>query len=222
MLPQDIIEPTQRHQVAMDEIHRALREQDDDGISDEDMDDKRLEAAIREFYIALICQTVGSAHFPSPVISFCAMLSRTRLFSSGAERGGRKDQAAKKGTGNDELDEAARRRRNLRCWYDPGNYSSALSALIWSAQLVLFESVCFQERDNEDRVPAALARVCEEFMHQKGETAFGHILQWRLYTTTVARSAIRRRQARWSLCGERIDYLGTSLHMADVTRLILY
>ncbi|EAQ91762.1 hypothetical protein CHGG_03697 [Chaetomium globosum CBS 148.51] len=226
-LPRDIIEPTQRQRDAMDEIHRALRRQDEkekgvgNGDGDGDGDDEGLEAAIREFYVALICQTVGSAHFRSPVISFCAMLSRTKRFSSGARRGGWKDRAARNGTGDDELDEAARRRRKLRCWHDPGNYSSTLSALIWSAQLVLFESVCFRERDDEDRIPAALARICEEFMHQKGETTFGHILQWRLYLTTVASSAVSRRQALWSLCGQRIVYLGTSLHMADVTKLIV-
>jgi hypothetical protein len=34
---------------------------------------------IRRFYMALFCQQVGSWPFSSPIISFCAMLSRKRL-----------------------------------------------------------------------------------------------------------------------------------------------
>ncbi|KFA79694.1 hypothetical protein S40288_09315 [Stachybotrys chartarum IBT 40288] len=53
-----------------------------------------------------------------------------------------------------------------------------------------------QQEEDEKRIPATLRRLCRKFMLQKGETAFGHIPQWRLYLTTVARSAITRRQAR--------------------------
>lgn len=35
-----------------------------------------LKHAIRQLYLALICHTVGSVLFKSPVLSFCAMLSR--------------------------------------------------------------------------------------------------------------------------------------------------
>ncbi|KFA66734.1 hypothetical protein S40285_09771, partial [Stachybotrys chlorohalonatus IBT 40285] len=51
-------------------------------------------------------------------------------------------------------------------------------------------------------------------MHQRSETPFGYILQWRLYLATVARSAITRRQARWSLDGREITYLGITLDIA--------
>jgi hypothetical protein len=53
----------------------------------------------------------------------------------------RQKRAANKGLGDDEADAAARQRRNLGGWHDPGNSSSHPSALIWSAQLILFDSV---------------------------------------------------------------------------------
>ena len=222
MLPQDTIKPTGRQRAAMDEIHEALREQDRRGDGGDEADlDGRLESAVREFYVALICQTVGSALFESPVISFCAMLSRVKAFSSSRLKGSAGARAAKRGAGDDELDEAARRRRDMRCWREPGNYSSDLSALIWTAQLALFELVCFEQRGNEDRIPAALGRICERYMSHKRETAFGHILQWRPYLSAVARSAVSRHQARWSLCGQEITYLGTTLRLTDVSKLLL-
>lgn len=81
--------------------------------------------------------------------------------------------------------------------------------------------MCFHEGDDEDQIPAALEKIWREFMHQKGETTFGYILQWRLYITTVARSSVTRRQARWSLNGQAVVYLGISLRMDDVTKLIV-
>ena len=39
-------------------------------------DDALLQHAVRQLYLALICQIVGSVPFKSPVLSFCAMLSR--------------------------------------------------------------------------------------------------------------------------------------------------
>ncbi|KAI5455818.1 hypothetical protein BGZ63DRAFT_349926, partial [Mariannaea sp. PMI_226] len=144
------------------------------------------------------------------------MLSRKALKSKSGN-----DKNNRKGTGNDKLDEAARRRKKLSSWDDPGNYNSSLSALVWTAQLLLFEAACFYERDDEDRIPGLLERLCRKYMHQREETAFGHILQWRLYLSTVARSAISRNQARWSLDGQEIDYLGTKLHMKHVSQLII-
>lgn len=82
-----------------------------------------------------------------------------------------------KGTSNNKKDEAARRRRELGSWKVPGNYSSHLSAMIWTAQLVIFKSVCFKVTDRKDDILAALAQVYRKYIHQAGETAFGHILQ---------------------------------------------
>lgn len=39
-------------------------------------DELLLKHAIRRLYMALICQTVGSVPFKSPVLSFAAMLGR--------------------------------------------------------------------------------------------------------------------------------------------------
>lgn len=170
--------------------------------------------------MALICHTVGSKPFRSPIISYCAIYSRERIKKSG-DSARRRKMEKEKGTSNDEEDETARRRRELGSWKVPGNYSSHLSAMIWTAQLVIFESVCFKVTDREDDVLAALAQVCRKYMHQAGETAFGHILQWRLYLSAAARSAISRDQARWSWDGKEITYLGTTLHMDHVPQLIV-
>jgi hypothetical protein len=54
---------------AMDEIIDALALEDEDA-------ELALKHAIRRLYLALICYTIGSVPFKSPVLSFCAMLSR--------------------------------------------------------------------------------------------------------------------------------------------------
>jgi hypothetical protein len=97
-VPRDSIEPNSRQQQAMADIMDALRRRDtttetrnadgeepagrppairkeggDDGDPGQDV---RLRHAIRNFYIFLFCQKVGSMLFQSPVLSFCAMLSR--------------------------------------------------------------------------------------------------------------------------------------------------
>ena len=133
ILPQDIIETTRRQREAIDEIHKALREEDKwvgEDATDADDYNEELESAIRKFYVSLICHTVGSAHFRSPVISFCAMLSRTKTFKSSACRSEVRDKTTRRGAGDNKLDEAARRRKNQCYWHDPGNYSGNLSALI--------------------------------------------------------------------------------------------
>jgi hypothetical protein len=73
--------------------------------------DLALEHSIRQLYMALICQNIESEPFRSPILSFCAMLSR-RIFN-------RRD-----GPGR------------VRCkttapgiWEEAGNYNSNLSAL---------------------------------------------------------------------------------------------
>jgi hypothetical protein len=54
----------------MDEIIEAL------AIEDGEHAEQALQHAIRRLYLALICHTVCSVPFKSPVLSFCAMLSR--------------------------------------------------------------------------------------------------------------------------------------------------
>jgi hypothetical protein len=93
--------------------------------------------------------------------------------------------------------------------------------MIWTAQLVIFETVCSQRGEQGDEVLVALEQVCQAYMHQRGETAFGHLLQWRLYLGAVARSAIARDQARWSLDGQAITYLGMTLQLDHVSTLIV-
>lgn len=229
-MPQDTMEPTGEQRRAMNEMLDAAREErgqgewEEGGSEDRDEDEgrgSRLACGIRRFYIALICHTTGSKQFRSPVISFCAMLSRTTVRSMG-DGGKIKRRNIAKGTGNAELDEAARRQKGRGCWQEPGNYSSNLSALVWMAQLLIFEAACFYKEDgDEDEILSAVETLCRDFMHQAGETAFGHILQWRLYLSTVAKSAISKNQARWSLEGQEIDYLGTKLRMEHVSELVV-
>ena len=135
-------------------------------LEDEDEAELALKHAIRRLYLALICHTVGSVPFKSPVLSFCAMLSR---------------KVRGKGQG---------------LWEEPGNFNSHLSALTWTAQLVLFDYACFQEQDDEDQIPVFLAKICKKFFQQLAETPFGHILQWRLYLFKVGKAAITKHQAR--------------------------
>jgi hypothetical protein len=84
--------------------------------ADEEDDDERdaeLKHAIRNFYVSLICQTVGSRPFRSAVLSFCAMLSRKKAFT---RREANDDEQRK------------------RCvWNELGNFNSNLSALTWTA-----------------------------------------------------------------------------------------
>jgi hypothetical protein len=79
----------------------------------EDKDDVLLKRAVRRLYLALICQTVGSVPFKSRVLSFCAMLNR---------------KVRGKGRG---------------LWEEPGSFNGHLSALTWTAQLIIFDDACF-------------------------------------------------------------------------------
>jgi uncharacterized membrane protein len=69
ILPGDVIQPTAQQIQAMDEIIDALALEVEDA-------ELALKHAIRRLYLALICYTIGSVPFKSPVLSFCAMLSR--------------------------------------------------------------------------------------------------------------------------------------------------
>ncbi len=72
-------------------------------LKDKDKAELALKHAIRRLYLALICYTVGSILFKSPVLSFCTMLSR---------------KVRRKGQG---------------LWEELGNFNSHLLALTWTA-----------------------------------------------------------------------------------------
>ncbi|KAH7248458.1 hypothetical protein B0J15DRAFT_514469 [Fusarium solani] len=184
-----------KDQRAMEGIIDALREQDErakEKSADEEDNDERdaeLKHAIRNFYISLICQTVGSRPFRSAVLSFCAMLSRKKAFT---RREANDDEQRK------------------RCvWNEPGNLNSNLSALTWAAQLILFDFVCFHKQDDEDGIPELLEKMCKKYFQQMAETSF------------ASRTAFAKNQARWSLDGQTIDYMGTKLHMEQVSQLVV-
>lgn len=235
-IPQDLIDKNDEQIQAMDEMFEALQATGGGGDSvggsssngssskmkNNGGGNQRLERAIRKFYMRLICHNVGSAHFRSPVLSFCAMLSRTSAY--GGKVGIGTKYGSRKVNGDEEeelLDDAVLNRRRLGGWHDPGNFNSHLSALIWTAQLMMFETVCYRHKDDESQIPDTLGTLCESYMHQSQETSFGHILQWRLYLSSVARSAISRKQARWSWDGLEITYLSTSLRMGHVSQLVV-
>ena len=46
-------------------------------------------------------------------------------------------------------------------WQEPGNFNHYLSALTWTAQLVIFDYACFQEQEDEAQIPVFLARICK-------------------------------------------------------------
>ncbi|WKT54183.1 Helicase superfamily 1/2, ATP-binding domain [Fusarium oxysporum f. sp. vasinfectum] len=55
----------------------------------------------------------------------------------------------------------------------------------------------------------------------KPETPYGHILQWRLYLFVASSTELATHQARWSLDGETVDYMGKQLRMEQVSQLAL-
>jgi hypothetical protein len=69
-LPGDVIQPTSQQIQAMDEITVAL------ALEDMEEAEPALKHAIRRLYFALICHTVGSVPFESPVLSFYAILNK--------------------------------------------------------------------------------------------------------------------------------------------------
>jgi hypothetical protein len=80
-LPADVIEASATQRRAMQGIIDILRRQDSES-DPPTLNSKNvaiapdLQHAVRRLYMALICHRVGSAPFRSPVLSFCAMLSR--------------------------------------------------------------------------------------------------------------------------------------------------
>jgi hypothetical protein len=70
VLPRDVIQPTAPQIQAIDEIIEAL------AVKDKEEAELALTHAIWRLYLALICHTVDSVPFKSPVLSFYTMLSR--------------------------------------------------------------------------------------------------------------------------------------------------
>ncbi|SPJ84073.1 uncharacterized protein FTOL_10589 [Fusarium torulosum] len=214
VVPRDTIEATSIQEQAMKDIIRILRRQDkmakEKNNNDDDDDDKNevngdldndhgLKHAIRKFYISLICQTVGSRPFRSAILSFCAMKSRKKSWTRQSDK----------------------EQRRLCTWHKPGNFNSNLSALTWTAQLILFDFVCFQKQDDENGIPDLLDQMCKKYFQQMTETPYGHILQWRLYLFVASSTELTTYQARWSLDGETVDYMGKQLRMGQVSQLAL-
>jgi hypothetical protein len=70
VLPKDVIQPTAPQIQAIDKIMEALT------IEDKEEAKLALKHTIRRLYLALICYTISSMPFKSPVLNFYAMLSR--------------------------------------------------------------------------------------------------------------------------------------------------
>ena len=160
---------------------------------DEDEDQLLLQHAVRKLCLALICQQVGSTPFQSPVVSFYAMLSKAAIHGKAEPA-----KPVEPGHGHG-------------AWQEPGNFNHYLSALTWTAQLVIFDYACFQEQDDEAQIPVFLAKVYKQFFQQLAETPFGYILQWRLYLFAVSKQLLAKHQAIWSLDGQIVLYRGVSL-----------
>ena len=234
VLPQDVIVPTKTQVQAMDLLDATLRMQDerrqmtvpeaesDDGITGREKAEAiELLPAVRRLLMSLICHRVGSRPFQSALVSFCAMHSRERLHESRG-RASQSQARRHRGTGDDALDETVRRRAEMRMWKMPGNFTSHLSAMIWTAQLLIFESACTQVGDGKgEDILDSVETICRTYMHQRGETVFGHLLQWRLYLGAVAQSVLSRNQANWTFDKQAVTYLGTTLRMDEISTLIV-
>ncbi|KAG6121307.1 hypothetical protein E4U13_005035 [Claviceps humidiphila] len=235
-LPEDIIRPTVEQRNAMDAIFAELRklklgnarnresggskkaqvaeEEERWGVGENEIDEM-LKPAVREFYMQLICHTVGSQAFQSPVLSFCAMISRTTGFAG--------DQSKTQADKRRESLVRVERNEEVGIWHEAGIYNSSLSALVWMAQLLIFEGACYYKDEHGDQtLRAELETLCGQFMNCEHETAFGFILQWQLYLATVRRSAISPWQPRWSFDYQELTYLGITLHVTNhIPQLIL-
>lgn len=235
-LPAEVIEASHMQKQAMNGIIDVLRRHKGDSESmargvDKATADLALQHAVRRLYMALICHVVGSIPFRSPVLSYCAMLSR-KVYKKGRRGQGRVAAVMAGGgggaggtTSSHEPDRQpgahpGHAQVSQGIWHEPSNYNSHLSALTWSAQLVLFDYACFDRQDDENTIPDFLQTVVRKFFQQHRETPFGHILQWRLLLFAIGKTEVTRKQARWSLDHQTISYDGLALHMDQVSRLI--
>jgi hypothetical protein len=186
--------PKKSQRKALRDVIKAAADKTDDS------EDVALKHLLRRFFFALICHVVGSVPFRSPILSFCAMLGRSVRMSKVAEG----EEMKTKWQGK-----------------EPGILSSHLSALTWTAQLLIFDYACFQEQEDENQIPVFLSRICKQFFQQLAETPFGHILQWRLYLFKTNKRQLAKHQARWSLDKQTVGYRGTDLHISHIPKLVL-
>lgn len=121
-------------------------------------------------------QIVGSRPFRSAVLSFCAMLSGkrpARATDDGGFAGDREEE-----------------RRGV--WDKPGNFNGNSSALIWMAQMMLFEHTCELGYGGDDWIPENLQGLCRSFLNLHVETAFGHMLGWRAHLFDGVRHSVSK------------------------------
>jgi hypothetical protein len=122
--------PKKSQRKALRDVIKAAADKTDDS------DDVALKHLLRRFFFALICHVIGSVPFRSPILSFCAMLGRSVRMSKVAEG----EEMKTKWQGK-----------------EPGILSSHLSALTWTAQLLIFDYACFQEQEDENQIPVFLS-----------------------------------------------------------------
>ncbi|KAG5955593.1 hypothetical protein E4U57_003292 [Claviceps arundinis] len=149
---------------------------------------EELKPPVRDFFMQLIYHEFEGQPFQSPMLSFCAMLSRRKAHAG---------HRSKEGAGDDERDDAEQQRLNTDGWQEAGNYKSNLSILIWMAQLLIFESVYHHHVNNvDDTITNQLKKLCEKFLHQAQDTAFArsHIGMAALFDESVEGG--RRKQPR--------------------------
>lgn len=228
LLPQAIVQPSLEQMRALADIEAILargdseggegggRRQAEDDDDEEDSAGSPLCLAVERLLVALICHQVGSLPFKSPVVSFSAMLSRRSVLG---RRSGRKRGGTAASTTTTRSTTAAAAAPVAGSWVNPGDFNSCLSALVWTAQLVLFSYACRQQQDDEDAIPVLLRDLCQRFFQQQAETPFGFILQWRLYLFQVSRSSVARHQAVWSLDSRSVTYQGLELELDQVSAL---
>lgn len=218
-VPQSVIEQTAEQEAATREIEAALarlaatggnhdnagegNSNNDDGGGEGGARREALQRAVRRLLLAFITQRVGSRPFRSTVLSFCAMLSRKKPASAA--------QGVVAGSRDEE---------RMGVWEEPGNFNSRLSALIWVAQMLLFEHACDLSGDDDDRVLEILDGLCQSYLRIHAESAFGLMLGWRSYLFEVARHSVSRHQAVWSPDGQVVTYQGVSITLDQVTQLV--
>ena len=155
--------------------------------------------------IALIQHRIGSEVYKSPIISYCAMLSRSQL---------RKEDHV--------IAPAVATAAHF--WSEPQNYNTNLSALLWVAQLVVLDTVvgnCKKANNGDDvEVIPNLKRFCSTYMTNQCETPYGTMLLWRVYLFQVMKNTVSQRQAQWNATGDIITFGKVQLPMPSVCSLI--
>ena len=131
-LPQGIIQLSPAQLRALADIDTLLPPEDEadkaspEGDSEPEADSP-LCLAVQRLFFALICHRVGGAPFRSPVLSFCAMLSRSHLWMGEGEMA--REGEGDLGVDNGDVAAAAGGSRSGG-WMGPGSYNGYLSALV--------------------------------------------------------------------------------------------